>query len=66
MCKLQVEHAAIYKIFEEGHQGGQKKWSPMGEAVTWLTGGLCSGLFVFHLKAQGTQVVTFAIANLDF
>ena len=25
-----------------------------GEAVTWLTVGLRLGLFVFHLKAQGT------------
>ena len=25
-----------------------------GEAVTWLTGSLRSGLLVFHLKAQGT------------
>ena len=26
-----------------------------GEAVTWLTEGLPLGLFVFHLKAQGTD-----------
>ena len=25
-----MDHADVYNIFEEGHEGVQKKWSPMG------------------------------------